>query len=118
MVEGLATVWLPVTDMQKAKEFYSDVLGLEVEQSDEEWSMLSTGQVQIGLNGREEESPQGSGGAVPAFTVEGSIEDAVEQLSSKGVDVPGGVTEHPWGKVAPFVDPDGNDLQLYEPPAS
>jgi predicted enzyme related to lactoylglutathione lyase len=33
------------------------------------------------------------------------------------VDVPGGVTEHPWGKVAPFVDPDGNDLQLFEPPA-
>ncbi len=118
MVEGIATVWLPVTDMGKAKEFYSDVLGLELEQDDEEWSMLRAGKVLIGLNGREEESPSGSGGAVPAFEVSGSIEDAADELSSKGVEVPGGVTEHPWGKVAPFKDPDGNDLQLYEPPAS
>ncbi|MGI8749687.1 MAG: VOC family protein [Thermoleophilaceae bacterium] len=118
MVDGIATVWLPVTDMSRARNFYADVLGLEVEQADEEWSMLRAGQVLIGLNGREEESPRGSGGAVPAFKVSGSIEDAAEELSSRGVEVPGGVTEHPWGKIAPFKDPDGNDLQLYEAPAS
>ena len=115
MVEALATVWLPVTDMDRAVSFYGDTLGLEVEQRDEEWSMLKTGEVRIGLNGRE--SPSGDGGAVAAFRATEGIEQAVEALAGKGVDVPGGVTEHPWGRVATFKDPDGNDLQFYEPPS-
>jgi predicted enzyme related to lactoylglutathione lyase len=114
MIEALATVWLPVNDMQQAVSFYGDTLGLEVEQRDEEWSMLKAGEVRIGLNGRE--SPSGDGGAVVAFRAHKDIEGAVEDLVQKGVEVPGGVTEHPWGRVATFKDPDGNDLQFYEPP--
>src|SRR3954452_8893236 len=86
MVEALATVWLPVTDMDRAVSFYGDTLGLEVEQRDEEWSMLKTGEVRIGLNGRE--SPSGDGGAVTAFRAKEGIEQAVEALAEKGVDVP------------------------------
>ncbi len=33
------------------------------------------------------------------------------------MDIPGDISEHAWGRVASFKDPDGNDLQLYEPPA-
>lgn len=33
------------------------------------------------------------------------------------VEPDGEVSEHPWGRIAPFQDPDGNDLQLYAPPA-
>jgi predicted enzyme related to lactoylglutathione lyase len=114
MVQQLATVWLPVTDMDRAVSFYSDTLGLEVQQRDDEWSMLRIGDVTVGLNSRE--SPSGDGGAVVAFRADQEIEDAVKTLSDKGVDVPGGVTEHPWGRIATFKDPDGNDLQYYEPP--
>ncbi|MGI8623116.1 MAG: VOC family protein, partial [Solirubrobacteraceae bacterium] len=67
MIEGIATVWLPVTDMDRALNFYGDTLGLEVEQHEDEWSMVTAGTVKIGLNGREEESPAGDGGAVIAF---------------------------------------------------
>jgi predicted enzyme related to lactoylglutathione lyase len=116
MVESLATVWLPVTDMDRALQFYEDTLGLDVEQREEDWSMVKVGEVRIGLNGRE--SPSGDGGAVVAFKADQEIEAAVETLSGKGVEVPGGVTEHPWGRVATFKDPDGNDLQYYEPPSS
>jgi len=115
MVESLATVWLPVNDMDRALGFYGDTLGLEVEQRDEDWSMLKIGDVRIGLNARE--SPSGDGGAVVAFRPEEEIETAVNTLEGKGVEVPGGVTAHPWGRVATFKDPDGNDLQYYEPPA-
>src|SRR4051794_31076109 len=114
MVDALATVWLPVNDMEKAVSFYSDTLGLEVEQRDEDWSMLKTGDVRVGLNGRE--SPSGDGGAVVAFRAQKDIEAAVEDLAEKGVDVPAGVTEHPWGRVATFKDPHGNDLPFFEPP--
>ena len=116
MVEAIATVWLPVTDMERAVSFYSDTLGLDVEQRDEDWSMLRAGEVRVGLNARE--SPSGDGGAVVAFRAQREIQAAVDALAEQGVDVPGGVTDHPWGRVATFEDPDGNDLQLYEPPAS
>ena len=71
---------------------------------------------QIGLNRRE--SPSGDGGAVIAFRPSGDIEAAVEDLEGKGVEVAGGVSDHPWGRIATFKDPDGNDLQFYTPPAS
>src|SRR3954469_15319083 len=116
MANAIATVWLPVTDMDRAVGFYGDTLGLAVEQHDDDWSMLKAGDVRIGLNGRE--SPSGDGGAVVAFRAEQEIQAAVDGLADKGVDVPGGVTEHPWGRVATFKDPDGNDLQFYEPPSS
>jgi predicted enzyme related to lactoylglutathione lyase len=116
MVEAIATVWLPVTDMQRALSFYEDTLGLGVEQREDEWSMVRVGDVGIGLNARE--SPSGDGGAVIAFRADEEIESAVETLKGKGVEVVGGVTDHPWGRVATFKDPDGNDLQYYEPPSS
>jgi predicted enzyme related to lactoylglutathione lyase len=53
---------------------------------------------------------------VLAFQPEGGLDGAVEELSGKGVDFAGGISEHPWGRLASFHDPDGNSLQLYEPP--
>ena len=38
----------------------------------------------------------------------------VDELKSAGVSIAGDVSEHPWGKIATFLDPDGNELQLYE----
>jgi predicted enzyme related to lactoylglutathione lyase len=62
MVQGVAAVWLPVDDMERAVGFY-------------------------------------------------------EELRAQGVDFAGGISEHPWGRIAAMHDPEGNSLQLYEPPA-
>ncbi len=113
-VTGIATVWLPVSDMAAAIDFYNGKLGLEVKQQEEEWSELELDGVTIGLNKRE--SPSGDGGAVAAFDVQGSLEDAIEELGGKGVQFVDGISEHPWGRIAPFKDQDGNDLQLFEAP--
>ncbi len=51
-----------------------------------------------------------------SFQPDGSIEDEVADLKAKGVDFAGDVSEHPWGKIIPFKDSEGNDLQLYSPP--
>ena len=40
----------------------------------------------------------------------------VERLRERGVEFAGEISEHPWGRIVPFKDPDGNDLQLYAPP--
>jgi len=115
-LQGVSVVWLPVSDMQRAVGFYSDTLGLSVDSQQDEWAELSTDGLKIGLNARDEETPGGEGGAVLAFRPAASIDEAVSDLKGKGVDFAGDVSEHPWGKVASFHDPDGNSLQLYEPP--
>lgn len=114
IVSKIDAIWFPVSDMGRAVAFYRDQLGLEVLEHDGDWSEVTAGDQRIGLNSSE--SPSGDGGAVVAFGVEGSIEDAVKALEEKGVEFVDGLSEHPWGKIAPFKDSEGNDLQLYAPP--
>ena len=72
-------------------------LGLDVTEHDNDWSEVDANGVKLGLNGSEPESPHGDGGALVAFQPDGEIDEVVHRL--------------------PFKDPDGNDLQLYEPPS-
>ncbi|MEA2127006.1 MAG: hypothetical protein QOI80_3788 [Solirubrobacteraceae bacterium] len=115
MIDGISVVWVPVSDMDRALEFYGDTLGLDIEQQEDDWSLVVAGAVRVGLNGRFEEMSGGEGGAVIAFAVSEDIETAIEELSAAGVEIVGSVSEHPWGKVATFLDPDANELQLFEP---
>jgi predicted enzyme related to lactoylglutathione lyase len=116
MVHGVSVVWLPVADITRAVEFYDQTLGLERLDVQEQWAELDANGLRIGLNAREEETPSGGGGAVLAFQPEGELEQAVSELEGKGVQFQGGISEHPWGRIAAFTDPDGNALQLYTPP--
>src|SRR3954447_19882581 len=116
MIKGVAAVWLPVTDMERAVSFYEETLGLRSTERDSDWSAFDANGLMIGLNGSQEESPHGDGGALVAFQPEGELEDEVERLRGAGVEFPDGISEHPWGRIVPFKDPDGNDLQLYSPP--
>jgi predicted enzyme related to lactoylglutathione lyase len=115
MIAGTAVVWLPVSDIDRSLSFYRDQLRLNEIQQQGDWAQLAANGLHIGLNARE--SPNGDGGAVIAFQPEDGLESAVQKLRDGGVDVPGDISEHAWGRVATFKDPDGNDLQLYEPPA-
>jgi predicted enzyme related to lactoylglutathione lyase len=110
VIEGIAAIWLPVTDMKRAVGFYRDSLGLDVLEEDSDWSMVTAGDQRIGLNASED--PSGDGGAVIAFHAE-DLDSTVQELKGRGVEFSGGVSEHPWGRIAPFKDPDGNDLQVY-----
>jgi predicted enzyme related to lactoylglutathione lyase len=114
MIKGVAAVWLPVSDMQRAVSFYGDTLGLDVTEHDSDWSEVDANGVKIGLNGTE--SPSGDGGALIAFQPDGELDAEVDRLRGAGVEFSDGISEHPWGRIVPFKDPDGNDLQLYAPP--
>jgi predicted enzyme related to lactoylglutathione lyase len=113
MIQGISAIWLPVTDMQRAVAFYRDSLGLDVLEHGGDWSEVTAGDQRIGLNASE--SPAGQGGAVIAFAVD-DIDATVDQLKGQGVTFSGELSDHPWGQIAPFKDPDGNDLQVYAPP--
>ena len=53
-----------------------------------------------------------------AFEADGDLEQEVERLKGAGVDFSDGISEHSWGRIVPFKDPDGNDLQIYARPQS
>jgi predicted enzyme related to lactoylglutathione lyase len=107
---------MPVRDIERAKGFYRDTLGLQITNEDGEWAEVDADGLTIGLNGREPSGAGSTGGPVVTFRPEGGLEEAVGSLQKRGVEVPAGISEHPWGRVATFKDSEGNDLQLYEPP--
>lgn len=115
MVQGVATVWVPVSDLERALGFYRDTLGLKEKKAEEGWAEVDANGLTIGLNAREEEGAGVEGGPVIAFQPAGELEDAVAALKDKGVDFPAEISEHPWGRIATFKDSEGNDLQLYQP---
>ena len=117
MVKGVANVWVPVEDIERALEFYRNTLGFSVINQDGPWAEVDANGLNIGLNGRESEGAQAGGGPVITFQPEAGLETAVEDLKSKGADFQAGISEHEWGRVATFKDSEGNDLQLYEPPS-
>lgn len=118
MISGVATVWVPVEDIDRAIGFYGESLGLEVQNHDGEWAEVRADGLTIGLNANEEAGAGADAGPVIAFRPEDGIEQAVVDLEGKGVEIAGGITGHPWGRVATFKDSEGNDLQLYVPPES
>lgn len=111
-------MWVPVSDMDRALAFYRDTLGLSVtEQDGSDWAEVDADGLTIGLNGRETAGSGSGGGAVISFRPDGSLEDEVARLKGSGVEFTGEISEHAWGRIAPFKDSEGNDLQFYAPPA-
>ncbi|WP_119071102.1 VOC family protein [Rubrobacter indicoceani] len=117
MINSVANVWVPVEDTDRALDFYTNVLGFKVLKQDGAWAEVDAGGLNLGLNGRESGGAGVSGGPVVTFQPEGGIESAKSELESKGVTFAADISEHEWGNIATFQDSEGNDLQLYEPPA-
>jgi predicted enzyme related to lactoylglutathione lyase len=103
--------------MDRAVAFYGDTLGLQVKDSSPKWSEIEANGVMIGLNARESTDGGSGGGAVISFQPDTGIEEEVERLKNAGVQFTGEISEHPWGRIVPFKDSEGNDLQFYAPPA-
>jgi predicted enzyme related to lactoylglutathione lyase len=118
MLEGVAVIWMPVQDIERAKSFYGNTLGLRITNEDGDWAEVDANGLTLGLNGREPSGARGEGGPVVTFQPQAGLEETVDDLKGQGVEVPAGISEHPWGRVATFKDSEGNDIQLYEAPKS
>ena len=89
---------------------------LDVTETDADWSEVDANGLKLGLNARERAEQGDGGGAVVSFQPDSSIDDEVQRLTRAGVSFTGGISDHEWGRIAPFQDSEGNDLQLYTPP--
>ncbi len=116
----LELVAVPVTDVDRAKAFYTDQVGFHADHdhtvSDEMRFVQLTppgSGCSIALGKGVVDSEPGSLAGLQ-LTV-GSAAEARGELAGRGVDV-SDVQEFPWGKFVFFSDPDGNRWAMQEIP--
>lgn len=117
-VRNVAVVSVPVADQDRAKAFYVDRLGFEL-QADQSMPPLRWIRV----------APKGSATALtlvtwfdsmPAGSLRGlvltsdDVQADYERLKAKGVEFEGPPKQQPWGTETTFRDPDGNTFVLQQ----
>jgi catechol 2,3-dioxygenase-like lactoylglutathione lyase family enzyme len=112
-VERVDFVSFLTQDVERAKRFYTEVLGLQVETEGESDLELSCGQVTLDIFDPSSigqpfaPSPAGMALRVP------DVDAARAELEAKGVRFDGDTIETSVCKQAWFKDPDGNALMLH-----
>jgi catechol 2,3-dioxygenase-like lactoylglutathione lyase family enzyme len=112
-VERIDFVSFFTQDIARAKRFYSDVLGLEVETEGESDMELRAGQVTLDIFDPSSigqafaPSPAGMALRVP------DVDAARAELEAQGVEFDGDTIETNVCRMAFFKDPDGNSLMLH-----
>jgi catechol 2,3-dioxygenase-like lactoylglutathione lyase family enzyme len=112
-VERVDFVSVLTQDLPRAKQFYSEVLGLEIESEGESDLELRCGQVTLDVFDPSSigqpfaPSPAGLALRVP------DVAAARAELEAKGVEFDGDTIETSVCRQAWFRDPDGNSLMLH-----
>ena len=118
-VTGVQLVSLAVSDQDRARDFYVDVLGFD---------LVSDAELGPGMRWVQVRPPGAATsitlvtwfatmqpGAVKGTVLESDdLDGDVARLRSLGVAIDGDVQQAPWGRFVTFDDPDGNGLVLQE----
>jgi predicted enzyme related to lactoylglutathione lyase len=111
--------WITVSDWEKAKTFFTEVVGLEVVSAQEQYGWMelrgAEGGAYLGVSKNHEgsELPPGHN-AVVTFTVDDIVATKAD-MEAKGVTFVGGIHEVPGQvKLALFKDSDGNLFHLVQ----
>jgi catechol 2,3-dioxygenase-like lactoylglutathione lyase family enzyme len=110
----LSHLFLLVSDLERARRFYVDDLGLDV-------LMEAGGYLRVGdrdgfFLGIEEGSPAGPDDGIELVIEVDDVDRRYAELSGRGVDFEGPPEEQEWGaRHAWLRDPDGRRLSIYSP---
>jgi len=121
-IQSFEIVSVPVSDQQRAKLFYRDVLGLELLREEptgpaQKWIQLAPHgcSTTIALvTWFDSMRPGGLQGVMLNVT---NIDQEHAALTQRGLKL-SEIQQQPWGRFATFNDPDGNGWILRQPPAS
>jgi catechol 2,3-dioxygenase-like lactoylglutathione lyase family enzyme len=102
-------IWYQVSDLERARDFYTGKLGFTETYTDDDWAKLERGEMQIALA---EGDPQPEG-PVASVDVE-DVKSEAERLRSDQVEVGTVLELHDEVRVVDVYDPDGNRLQLVQ----
>ena len=118
-ITGVQLFSLPVSDQDRAKAFYVDVLGFEVVNDASMGPAMRWVQVRQPGGGTSVTLVTWFDTMVPG-TIKGTVLETddldadVARLRGLGVDIPGDIEAAPWGRFVTFDDPDGNGLVLQQ----
>ncbi|MDP9090945.1 MAG: glyoxalase superfamily protein [Pseudomonadota bacterium] len=120
-ITSFEIISVPVTDQERAKQFYRDVLGFELLR--EEAFGASGKWIQLAPKGCattialvswfDSMRPGGLQGVMLNVT---DIERDHQELKGRGLELTD-IGQQPWGRFTMFKDPDGNGWILRQPPA-
>ncbi len=114
MHEKIAFVSYPVSNLDRAVEFYQKVLRKEPLFHRYDWAEFELDGQRLALQKTSTPiSPDQTGATV--YFVARPIEGFVFRLKEMEATMIGNIEIHSYGKLARFKDPDGNILGLYEP---
>ncbi len=125
MIRKVVATELFVKDLAGCTAFYRDTLGLEVKESDTEYSMFKIGGVYVFLlepsaasnlisEGVIELKLEGGPRSLLAVEVD-DVDATYEMLRSKGATLLRPPTDQPWGlRTAHFADPEGNPWEIHQ----
>ena len=120
MITGVQDFYYSVTDVERAKKFYIEGLGLSLQFEHEHWISLDVNGFSLGLHPEENPIPQISrdshgahAGGTLTFRSNNINEDKQRILEFGGHIL--GEADQPWGHMLIFEDPDGNVLKLMNP---
>ena len=116
---------LPVTDLDRSRQFYEKLLGMKVVEQSPRMVFLQTGDDYLilakGIESLKYDSPQ-STPVHHAFKVKPEdFEPSIDELRKNGVEVFNIEDRNQgvfWGPQAYFLDPDGNKLEIYAGPGA
>ncbi len=108
---------IPVTDQDRARDFYVDTLGFELLSDtsmgpEMRWVMVRPPAADTAI------TLVTWFGSMPAGSLKGlvletdDLDGDIERLTGEGVEFANGIEVAPWGRFAQFADPDGNGIVL------
>lgn len=115
-ITHIAVLSLPVTDQDRARDFYVNTLGFDL-----------IADQQFGPGRWVQVAPKGASTTItlvtdfatmPAGSSKGLVLETddlaadLDALTGRGLTVPGGIQHAPWGDYVTFDDPDGNGIVL------
>jgi catechol 2,3-dioxygenase-like lactoylglutathione lyase family enzyme len=122
---GVLHFSLPVTDLDRSRKFYEELLGMKVVEQSPRMVFLQTGDDYIILAKGSEPLRYDSPQSTPvhhAFKVNREdFEPSIDELHKNGVEVFNIEDRNQgvfWGPQAYFLDPDGNKLEIYAGPGA
>ena len=117
-VTEIAFVGYPVTDLDRARAFYQDVLGLTPAMDEAiplregvRWIEYETGAGTLAISNAW--PPSGESGPSVALEVE-DLDPAIETLRENGVTFKTETMVSPVCRMVVVADPDGNDLTIHQ----
>ena len=112
----IGVIMLGVADLDRAKHFYRDLLGLELSSSTSEFAFIKAGAIALALTTELPKSLNGRYEGMEVVFAVDHVRVAHRELGSRGIHFshdPHVATGKNWA--ANFADPDGHSLSVFGP---